>query len=204
MKELKFLGSSLSDLKAFPNHVIQDAGYQLHLVQLGRMPKDFKTMLTVGAGVNEIRLKDKDGIYRVVYTAKIGTFVYVLHAFTKKTQKTSKQDIDLARKRYKQLLKMEQKMTTKTYQNVWDALCEDPVERATLKMRSDIMVNIEKTIKENGWTQTQAAKHCKVSQPRINDLLTGKLHKFSLDALVKINANLGKSIELNFVDNIVA
>ncbi len=91
-------------------------------------------------------------------------------------------------------------MTNKAYQSVWDALCDDPVERVTLKMRSEIMVDIEKTIQANGWTQTQAAEHCKVSQPRINDLLTGKLHKFSLDALVKIQANLGKSIELRFTD----
>lgn len=61
-------------------------------------------MKTVGSGVVEIRLKDAAGIYRMIYTAKIGDTIYVLHAFQKKTQKTSQHDIELAKTRYKKLL----------------------------------------------------------------------------------------------------
>jgi len=60
-------------------------------------------MKTVGAGAVEIRIKDKDGIYRVIYVARFEEAIYVLHAFQKKTQKTRKADIELAKVRYKGL-----------------------------------------------------------------------------------------------------
>ena len=104
MKEITFLGDSLDCLRDFPIETKQDAGYELHKVQCGEDPTDFKPMKTVGSGVMEIRLKDSSGIYRIVYTAKIGDMVYVFHAFQKKTQKTAKTDLDLAKARYKQLL----------------------------------------------------------------------------------------------------
>lgn len=105
MKDITFLGSSLADLRDFSDAAKQQAGYELHKVQNGLMPSDFKTMPAIGSGVVEIRLKDPSGIYRVIYTAKIGNTVYVLHAFQKKTQKTAKPDIELAKKRYSELLK---------------------------------------------------------------------------------------------------
>ncbi len=104
MKPLEFLGSSYEDFLEFPKPILQKAGYQLHLIQMGSMPIDFKSMLTVGRGVQELRLKDTNGIYRVVYTAKVGDCIYVLHAFKKKTQKTPQSDIELAKKRLKDLL----------------------------------------------------------------------------------------------------
>lgn len=105
MKKLIFLGNSLECVRAFPPLIKQQAGYQLHRVQNGEMPTDFKIMATVASGVVEIRLKDAAGIYRVMYTAKIADTVYVLHAFQKKTQKTAKADLDLAKKRHTELMK---------------------------------------------------------------------------------------------------
>ncbi|UNU73365.1 hypothetical protein LU293_00155 [Moraxella nasovis] len=58
MKDIEFLGTSLDDIRAFPNDIKQDTGYQLHLVQNGEMPSDFKYMPSIGVGVVEIRLKD--------------------------------------------------------------------------------------------------------------------------------------------------
>lgn len=104
MKPLTFLGDSLDRVRAFPEGTKQAAGYQLHRVQCGEMPADFKTMAAVGGGVVEIRLKDENGIYRVMYTAKIADAVYVLHAFQKKTQRTAKSDLDLAKRRYLALI----------------------------------------------------------------------------------------------------
>ena len=66
-------------------------------------PKDFKPMPTIGKGVEEIRVRDDSGAYRVIYTARLADAVYVLHAFQKKTQATSKRDIELARLRFAQL-----------------------------------------------------------------------------------------------------
>ncbi len=104
MKDLEFIGTSYNDFLAFPTDIKQKAGYQLHLIQIGSTPIDFKSMVTVGRGVQEIRFKDKNGIYRVVYIARLEDCVYVLHAFQKKTQKTAKTDIALAKQRLKELL----------------------------------------------------------------------------------------------------
>jgi len=83
-----------------------------------------------------------------------------------------------------------------TYESVWDAIADTPGEAANLKARADLMRQIEAIIRTNGWTQAEAAKHCGVTQPRINDLLRGRIARFSLDALVNIAAALGKKIRL--------
>jgi phage-related protein len=101
-KTLRFIGSSLDDLKNFPAEARREAGFELDAVQRGQMPSDFKPMLTVGAGVYEIRLHVL-GEWRVMYVAKKADAVYVLHAFQKKTQKTRREDIDLAARRYQQI-----------------------------------------------------------------------------------------------------
>lgn len=102
MKTLQFVGSSLDDLRDFPEEARRAAGFELDAIQRGLMPSDFKPLLTVGTGAYEIRIHVL-GEWRVVYVAKFDDAVYVLHAFQKKTQKTSKKDIDLAAKRYQQL-----------------------------------------------------------------------------------------------------
>jgi predicted XRE-type DNA-binding protein len=80
--------------------------------------------------------------------------------------------------------------------NIWDALADTPEEAANLTLRSDLMMKIEKIVKENGWTQAEAAKRCGVSQPRINDLLRGRISRFSLDALVNIAAALDRKVKV--------
>ncbi len=72
-------------------------------IQFGGEPTDFKPMAMVGAGASEIRARDASGASRVIYVAKFEAAIYVLHAFQKKTQKTAKSDIDLARVRYKMI-----------------------------------------------------------------------------------------------------
>ena len=105
MKNVEFRGSSLSDLRDFPDPAKRETGYQIDRVQNGLDPNDWKPMETIGAGVKEIRVKDESGIYRVLYVAKFAETIYVLHCFKKTTSKTSKADKDLAAKRYKDLLK---------------------------------------------------------------------------------------------------
>ena len=104
MKTLNFVGSSLDALRDFPDEARRAAGFELHAVQNGLMPSDFKPLLTVGAGAYEIRLHVL-GEWRIVYVAKFDDAVYVLHAFQKKTQRTSQQDIKLAAKHYQQIEK---------------------------------------------------------------------------------------------------
>jgi len=102
MKTLRFVGSSLDDIKNFPAEARQDAGFELDAIQRGLMPSDFKPMLGVGPGAYEIRVHAL-GEWRVIYVAKFADAVYVLHAFQKKTQKTRKEDIELAARRYRQI-----------------------------------------------------------------------------------------------------
>lgn len=102
MKKLRFVGSSLDDLKNFPAEARRDAGFELDAVQRGLMPTDFRPMLNVGSGAYEIRLHVL-GEWRVIYVAKMADAVYVLHAFQKKTQKTRREDIELAARRYLQI-----------------------------------------------------------------------------------------------------
>jgi len=105
MKPVRFLGDSLKCIRDFPEDAKQDSGYQLDKVQRGDQPDDFKPMPSIGKGVEEIRIWDDSGAYRVIYTARLADAVYVLHAFQKKTQATSKRDIDTAKERYTQLMK---------------------------------------------------------------------------------------------------
>ena len=105
VKPVEFRAGALDDLRAFPPAARREAGYQLDQVQQGRDPDDWKPMSTIGQGVREIRIRDADGAFRVIYVAKFETAIYVLHCFQKKTQKTSREDIALASRRYKDLLK---------------------------------------------------------------------------------------------------
>ena len=104
-KPVKFRGSALDDLRAFPVSARREAGHQLDQVQHGREPDDWKPMNTVGQGVREIRIRDAAGAFRVLYVAKFADAVYVLHCFQKTTQKTRKTDLDLAGERYRDLMK---------------------------------------------------------------------------------------------------
>lgn len=103
MKTVEFRGSALDDLRVFPPSARREAGHQLDQVQNGREPDDWKPMSSVGQGVQEIRITDKAGTFRVIYVAKFADVVYVLHCFQKKTQKTGKTDLELASKRYREL-----------------------------------------------------------------------------------------------------
>ena len=104
MKPISFRGNSLDDLRQFPLNARREAGYQIDRVQNGLEPSDWKPMNGVGQGVKEIRIRDADGAFRVIYLAKLADAVHVLHCFQKKTEKTTEADIELARKRFRALM----------------------------------------------------------------------------------------------------
>ncbi len=104
LKQARWIGDSRERITAFPDEPRREAGYQLERVQAGKDPTDWKPMPSVGLGVKEIRVRDDSGAFRVIYVAKFEEAVYVLHAFQKRAQKTSKQDIDLARQRFRDLV----------------------------------------------------------------------------------------------------
>ena len=107
-KPLFWLGSSRRDLRACPATARRLAGFQLRRVQQGLDPDDWKPMPTVGPGVREIRI-DVAGAHRVFYVATRAEAIYVLHAFEKKTRKTSTHDLEVGRDRFRALGKLRQK-----------------------------------------------------------------------------------------------
>jgi phage-related protein len=104
IKPAVFLGDSLRRIRAFPAEAKAVSGQELFRVQCGGEPSDWKPMPTVGSGVQEIRVQEA-GQFRVIYIAKLAEAVYVLHAFHKKTPRTAKRDVELARKRLSELMK---------------------------------------------------------------------------------------------------
>lgn len=101
MKDVFWLGSSKVDWGGFPQSVQNEAGYQLDKVQRGLEPSDWRPMSAVGAGVCELRIRDAVGAFRAIYLATRPEGVYVLHAFQKKTQKTSQHDLRIAQDRFR-------------------------------------------------------------------------------------------------------
>jgi predicted XRE-type DNA-binding protein len=85
---------------------------------------------------------------------------------------------------------------TQTFASVWDAVADTPAEAANLRARAELMQEIANIVKESGWTQAEAAAKCGVTQPRINDLLRGRVSRFSLDALVNVATALGRRVRV--------
>jgi predicted XRE-type DNA-binding protein len=83
-----------------------------------------------------------------------------------------------------------------TFSNVWDALADTPAQAANLALRGELLRDLQGLIEASKWTQAEAARHCGLTQPRINDLVRGRISKFSLDALVNIAGALGRRVRL--------
>jgi phage-related protein len=104
-KPVEFHGTTLEDMRKFPDEARKEMGHQIQLVQYGHNPNKYRDMGIVGPGAREIKIQSEDGIFRTIYVAKFEEAVHILHAFQKKTQQTAKSDIDLAKKRYKELIR---------------------------------------------------------------------------------------------------
>ncbi|MGF6241249.1 phage-related protein [Paraburkholderia sp. GAS38] len=103
-KEIRWVGSSYNDLLAFLEEPRRQAGFQLGKIQAGLDPDDWKPFAAVGPSTREIRVKESDGIYRVMYVSKFEEAIYVLHCFQKKTQATSRHDCEIAEVRYRAIV----------------------------------------------------------------------------------------------------
>ena len=107
-KLITWMGNSKNKVTYFHIRARQQAGYQLRKVQQGLLPSDWKPMASIGAGTLEIRLHEPHE-HRIIYVAKFEEAIYVLHAFEKKTQKTDKRDIEIAKKAYREILNLRRK-----------------------------------------------------------------------------------------------
>lgn len=105
IKKLKWVGSSLEDLKEFPEDVTDAIGYALHQVQKGLKSRNAKPLSDIGSGVMEIVSDFDTNTYRAVYTVKLVDAIYVLHCFQKKSKhgiSTPKKEIDLIKQRLRE------------------------------------------------------------------------------------------------------
>lgn len=103
-KAIYWVGTSYRDLLSFPDDARRDAGYQLHRVQNGLDPENWKPFQRIGSGVKEIRIRSNNDVFRVIYVAKFTERIYILHAFQKKSRKTNENDVEIAKVRYKAIV----------------------------------------------------------------------------------------------------
>jgi predicted XRE-type DNA-binding protein len=93
----------------------------------------------------------------------------------------------------------EEPLVIESFDSVWEALGFSPQESARLEARSMLMIQLREIIRKERWTQAVAAKRCGVSQPRINDLIRGKIDKFSIDALIEMATALGRRVNFELL-----
>lgn len=91
-------------------------------------------------------------------------------------------------------------MNVETFDNVWDALTDTPAESANMTARSDLMIALTRRVKTWNLSQEAAAGRLGITRPRLNDLLRGKIDKFSLDALVNLVSAAGLHIEMRVAE----
>lgn len=103
MLDIGWLGDSLEVVRGYSEVVRRSIGSELRLLQSGERPLHARPLKTVGRGVWELKISETEGQFRVVYVVQRNDRIYVLHAFQKKTQQTSQQDIELARARFKEI-----------------------------------------------------------------------------------------------------
>jgi len=91
-------------------------------------------------------------------------------------------------------------VSNETFASVWDAIEDTPAEAENMKLRSTLMMALEKHIRAKGWTQAEAARRLGVTQPRVSDLLRGKINLFALDTLVNMAVAAGLHVEVRVSD----
>ena len=199
-KPVEFRGSALEDLRAFPEAARRQAGYQLDQIQHGREPDDWKPMNTVGRGVREIRIRDAAGAFRVLYVAKFDHAIYVLHCFQKKDAENEQSRSEPGRAALPGFVKGAGSMSKKRFANVWNAIEDTPAQAENMKLRSTLIMALKDHIARTGLSQSEAAKLLGVTQPRISDLMRGKIELFGLDTLVNMIGAAGLHVEMRISD----
>lgn len=138
-------------------------------------------MPTIGQRVREIRIREVERTFRVVYVAKFEEVIFVLHCFQKKPQTTRREDIAIAMQRFAR---------------VWDAIEDTPAAAENMKLRSALMVALKAHIEREGLNQSQAAALLRVTQPRVSDLMRGKINLFTIDTLINMLTAAGGHVEM--------
>ncbi len=199
-KTVEFLGTSLDDLRDFPVSARREAGQQIDLVQHGSEPDDWKPMPTIGQGVREIRIRDAAGAFRVVYVAKLAD-AHLCAALLSEEDPEDQQDRSgSGEKTLREFDEGARAMSNERFSSVWDAIENTPAEAENMKLRSALMMALKNHISRAGLSQAQAAKILGVTQPRVSDLMRGKISLFGLDALVNMATAAGLHVEMRVLE----
>jgi predicted XRE-type DNA-binding protein len=194
-KPVEFRGSALDDLRAFPEAARREAGHQLDQVQHGREPDDWKPMNTVGRGVREIRIRDTAGAFRVLTTRSTCSAL-----FPEEDAENEQSGSEPGCAALPGFVKGARSMSKKRFDNVWDAIEDTPAQAENMKLRSTLIMALKDHIARTGLSQSEAAKLLGVTQPRISDLMRGKIELFGLDTLVNMIGAAGLHVEMRISD----
>ena len=194
-KPVEFRGSALDDLRAFPAAARREAGHQLDQIQHGREPDDWKPMNTVGRGVREIRIRDTAGAFRVLTTRSTCSAL-----FPEEDAENEQSGSEPGCAALPGFVKGARSMSKKRFDNVWDAIEDTPAQAENMKLRSTLIMALKDHIARTGLSQSEAAKLLGVTQPRISDLMRGKIELFGLDTLVNMIGAAGLHVEMRISD----
>ena len=195
MKALKFIGSSLDDLRNFPDEARRAAGFELRALQNGLEPSDWKPMQSVAPGVSEIRVHIL-GEWRVIYVSKDKRCDLCASRFSKEESEDEPERYRTCSQEIQTDWRQFMNTVVNSSGNVFIDLGYSPDEAAILQMRADLMANLRKFIKVKKLTQAKAAEIFGVSQSRVSDLTTGKWEKFSLEMLITLATKAGMHVTL--------
>jgi predicted XRE-type DNA-binding protein len=202
-KPVLWLGSARADLRAFPEDARQAAGYQLSRVQHGEAPADWKPLPSIGPGVMELRIRTAVA-HRVIYVAKFAEAVYGVARLREALPADPARGHGGGQETVERLTAAAPRclggiMTVKVERssgNVFRDLGFAAEEAENLRLRSELMIQLSRVIKDRELTQARAAKLFGVSQPRISDLVRGKIHRFSVDTLIAMLGHAGVHVSL--------
>ena len=199
-KHVEFRGSALDDLRAFPEAARREAGYQLDRIQHGREPDDWKPMNTVGRGVREIRIREAAGAFRSVVCGEVRRRRLCAALLPGKDAENEQSGSELGFAALPGFVKGARSMSKKRFDNVWDAIEDTPAQAENMKLRSTLIMALKDHIARTGLSQSEAAKLLGVTQPRISDLMRGKIELFGLDTLVNMIGAAGLHVEMRISD----
>jgi predicted XRE-type DNA-binding protein len=172
LKPIAFLGDALDLLRAFPEGARKEAGVQLHKVQQGLPP----------------------GAPSDIDHAKCAGLV--MNSDFGHSRSDRPHWLPVATTQFTSCTRSKRKTRRQTFGDVWDALADTETEAASMRMRSNVLIAIDERVRAWNVTQTEAARRLGVTQPRLNDLLRGRIQNFSLDALIDLAAKAGLSVRL--------
>jgi phage-related protein/predicted XRE-type DNA-binding protein len=187
LRPVIFRDNALEDLRLFPLHSRRDAGYQLDLMQHHRAPDHWKPFELTESGIQEICLADETGVERYMAVLLLDSGIHVLHCYQRTSHKSNLRDAEKISSRYTALLDGAA-LESHVFAGVWDAIEASPESAQHLRLRSALMRALRHYAQQSDLTRADAVKAFGVSQPRVLDLLRGKVNLFGLEALVSMAA----------------